>query len=61
MKKNNDEGTDFYYLGESLPDQTTVKETTMMSEGKELPIVKMNLQLREPVSHPLYHYLTNFA
>lgn len=61
VKKDDDEGTDFYYLGEALPDDASIEETTMMSKGKELPVVKMNLQLHEPVSHSLFHYLTHFA
>lgn len=58
IKKDDDEGTDFYYLGEANPDQQTVREQSMQNEkGKELPVVTMELKLEHPVGHKLYHYL----
>lgn len=58
IKKDDDEGKDFYYLGEAIPDQRTVEERTMLNDkGKELPVVEMELMLDTPVEHQLYQYL----
>lgn len=60
IKKDDDEGKDFYYLGEAIPDQSTVTETTMRDKkGKELPVVSMNMIMKEPIEHNLYTYLIN--
>ncbi|MFC7285241.1 DUF3427 domain-containing protein [Phocicoccus pinnipedialis] len=55
IKKDDDEGTDFYYLGQTMIDYSTVKETTMPQAGKE--VVTMNMHLINPVEHELYSYL----
>ena len=44
VKKDNDEGSDFYYLGKARPDKTSVEQTEMQDKnGKELPVVTMNM------------------
>ena len=58
-KKNNDEGLDFYYLGEltALPDRFV--ETTMPSDdGKKVAVVKMEFLLDRDVDFRLFKYLT---
>ncbi|WP_090851359.1 DUF3427 domain-containing protein [Paraliobacillus sp. PM-2] len=58
VKKDDDEGNDFYYLGEATPDQATVEETTMIGKNKEeLPVVTMDLHLDETVDQAIYDYL----
>ncbi len=58
VKKDDDEGNDFYYLGEALPDQNSVEETTMPNDkGEELPVVTMDLLLKDSVDQPFYDYL----
>lgn len=58
MKKNNDEGTDFYYLGKAFPNKDSVEQQMMFNDkGKELPVVEMNLTLNTPVENHLYRYL----
>ncbi|WP_046175964.1 DUF3427 domain-containing protein [Domibacillus indicus] len=62
MKKDNDEGTDFYYLGKALPDQETVEQASMQDKNqKEIPVVHMNMIMEQPIEHSLYHYLTEGA
>lgn len=55
VKKDNAEGTDFYYLGEVTPDQETVEQTTM--PGSDLSVVRMHMKLKEAVETSLYYYL----
>lgn len=57
VKKHNDEGLSFYYLGEgtSIPDRFA--ETTM-NEDSSMPVVEMVFVLDKPVSPDLYKYLT---
>jgi len=59
IKKNNDEGIDFYYMGDLTPNQEQVEQVTIKNDnGKELPVVKILFQLSAPVSTPMYQYLT---
>lgn len=58
VKKDDDEGGDFYYLGEVKPDQQSIQNTTMLNKnGQELPVVTMNLMLKESVDQQIYDYL----
>ncbi|WP_203364055.1 DEAD/DEAH box helicase [Bacillus sp. REN10] len=58
VKKDDDEGRDFYYLGQALPDPASIEQTTMKDKhDKEIPVVHMNLVLEQPVPHQLYHYI----
>lgn len=58
VKKDDDEGTDFYYLGKGLPDRQSVAEDYMIdSKGKRLPVVHMNMVMEHPVENRLYDYL----
>ena len=58
VKKDDDEGKDFYYLGRGTPDISSVREAKMLDgKGKELPVVHMNLLLEETIDDKLYHYM----
>ena len=58
IKKNNDEGTDFYYMGEVKPELNNVQQTTMLNDiGAQLPVVKIRFQLANPVISSIYNYL----
>ncbi|MFC5530484.1 DUF3427 domain-containing protein [Cohnella yongneupensis] len=58
VKKDDDEGSDFYYLGKAAPDVETVKETTMAGkDGGQLPVVTMNMMLEHAVENKLYQYI----
>lgn len=55
VKKDDTEGTDFYYLGRGTvhnPEETTQTN----KEGKPIPIVEMEVQLGSPVETALYDY-----
>ncbi|MYL39215.1 DUF3427 domain-containing protein [Halobacillus litoralis] len=57
VKKDNGEGSDFYYLGQAIPDQNTVEQTTMNDGDKEIPVVRMNMKLEHQVNQKIYDYL----
>lgn len=58
IKKSNDEGLDFYYMGDVVPDKDFTIQTTIPNDkGKQLPIVKMRFKLSDPVNPNLYSYL----
>lgn len=56
IKKSDDEGNEFYYIGQVTP--TDYKQTTITNDkGKERPIVNFKLQLKEEVKQEIYDYL----
>src|SRR5690606_3701838 len=58
IKKNNDEGMDFYYMGDVRPELNRVDETTISNDnGKQLPVVKIRFNLDDPVAPTMYNYL----
>lgn len=58
IKKDDDEGSDFYYLGQALPNQQTVEQDNMLDKNnKEIPVVHMNMILNESVDYDLYRYI----
>ncbi len=58
IKKNNDEGIDFYYMGEVLPELDQVEQTTMKNNsGIQIPVVKILFILVNPVTASMYNYL----
>lgn len=60
IKKDDDEGSDFYYLGQATPNQQTVEQDKMLDKNnKEIPVVHMNMVLNDSVDHELYRYITS--
>jgi superfamily II DNA or RNA helicase/HKD family nuclease len=58
IKKNNDEGIDFYYMGEVSPNEKKVEQTEMKNDkGKQIPVVKIRFNLKNPVNANMYNYL----
>ena len=58
IKKNNDEGMDFYYMGDVISELNRVEQTTMRdNKGKQIPVVKIRFNLKSPVSAAMYNYL----
>jgi len=58
VKKDNDEGRDFYYLGKALPDQKSIKQEKMKDkQGKSIPVVQIDMVMEKPLEHQLYQYL----
>lgn len=59
MKKHNGEGTDFYYMGDVKPIDETFAETTIKNDrNKDVPVVKVVLELNTPVESNIYSYIT---
>lgn len=62
MKKDDDEGSDFYYLGKAVPEKDSVEETRMKGkDDKNLPVVKMNMRMEQKMDNKLYHYIKQHA
>ena len=60
VKKNNDESKEFYFIGDTHPDNSSAIETTIENdEGKEVSIVRMTLILSDSVPEDLYNYITS--
>jgi superfamily II DNA or RNA helicase/SOS-response transcriptional repressor LexA len=59
IKKNNDEGTAFYFMGDIKPQKGYVEQTKMNSDrGKKISVVKIRFDLDNPVSDAMYQYLS---
>ena len=59
MKKHNGEGTDFYFMGDVKPIDESFEETTIKNDqNKDVPVVKVILELETPVESTVYNYLT---
>lgn len=57
IKKSDDEGNDFYYMGKVLPlrwEQTEIPD----DNGKMLPIVNFRMKMEHPVRSDIYEYIT---
>ncbi|EGA90780.1 type III restriction protein res subunit [Planococcus donghaensis MPA1U2] len=60
IKKDDDEGGDFYYLGQALPDKENIEQALMKDKNsKEIPVVHMHLALQNAVNSKLYHYIAS--
>ncbi len=60
IKKNDDEGLDFYYLGELTAIPEKFADTSMPCEnGGSVSVVKMEFMLDREVDFRLFKYLTN--
>ncbi|MEN9441663.1 MAG: hypothetical protein RLZ33_1740 [Bacteroidota bacterium] len=60
VKKDNGEGTDFYFIGQVEPKEDSFNQGTMKDKnGKDVPVVKIEYVLKKPVEDHLYTYLTN--
>jgi superfamily II DNA or RNA helicase/HKD family nuclease len=62
VKKSNDEGIDFYYIGELAPIEAKdsfVQEYMNDDSGKKVPVVKIQLSINPPVEDILFDYITN--
>lgn len=59
VKKNDDEGLEFYYLGELTPIPSNFQDAKMAEESTDsVSVVKMEFLLDEEVEHHLFRYLT---
>ncbi|QIK71537.1 DEAD/DEAH box helicase [Propioniciclava coleopterorum] len=54
VKKDDAEGTDFYYLGRA--EARDAEQTTMMGQSAPLDVVRMHLHFAEPIQSALFDY-----
>ena len=60
MKKHNGEGVDFYYMGNVKPIVESFEETTIKNDNnKDVPVVRVILELESHVETTIYNYLKN--
>jgi superfamily II DNA or RNA helicase/HKD family nuclease len=60
VKKDDDEGSDFYYLGKATPQKESVQQAEMKDKnGQIIPVVTMNMVLEQSIENKLYHYIIN--
>jgi superfamily II DNA or RNA helicase len=60
IKKSNDEGIDFYYMGDVHPIDDSFEQTTLPTDdGKSVSVVQLVFRLNHPVEDHLYEYLTD--
>ncbi len=59
IKKSNDEGTEFYYMGDISPIDDSFVQTTMEDDsGNEVSVVKIVFTMDSPVESNIYKYIT---
>lgn len=59
IKKNNDEGIEFYYMGELDPVEGSLEQTTMPSgTSAEVSVVKVKFRVAPPVEESIFEYIT---
>jgi hypothetical protein len=57
VKKSNDEGTEFYYLGDVTPNVDSFEQKSMVNDlGKKVPVVQLVFKLKHAVEDHLYDY-----
>ena len=60
IKKSNDEGAAFYYMGDVTPIQGSFKQATIKDDSNnDVSVVKVKFRLNTPVEEALYYYITN--
>lgn len=61
IKKSNDEGQEFYYMGEVTPVEDSIKDSFIFDDkkNKKIPVVRIDFNLSTPVEDNLYSYLTD--
>jgi hypothetical protein len=60
IKKSNDEGTEFYYMGDVTPIENSFEQTTMSDDsGKNVSVVKVKFSMNHPVDDSIYDYITH--
>ncbi len=58
IKKSNDEGRDFYYMGNITPQPKKAKQTFMKDDkGKSISVVQIRFNMETPVTDSIYTYL----
>lgn len=59
IKKNNDEGMEFYFMGDITPIKKSIELTSMQNDKKKnVSVVKMRFSMNTPVEDSMYYYIT---
>jgi superfamily II DNA or RNA helicase len=59
IKKSNDEGDEFYYMGDAEPIANSFEESILKNDkGKDKSVVKVKFKMNRPVNEALYSYIT---
>jgi superfamily II DNA or RNA helicase len=60
IKKSNDEGAAFYFMGDVVPIQESFKQANIKDDANnDVSVVKVKFRLNTPVDDALYNYITN--
>ena len=60
IKKSNDEGAAFYFMGDVVPIQESFKQANIKDDANnDVSVVKVKFRLNTPVYDALYNYITN--
>lgn len=60
IKKNNDEGADFYYMGEMRPHLYMIEQSYIFNDkGGKVPVVKIRFNVAPVVSESMYNYIND--
>jgi len=60
IKKHNDEGTEFYFMGDVTPLENSFIESSIPDDkGGRVSVVKVHFHMNQPVEDMLYLYLTS--
>ncbi len=60
IKKSNDEGAAFYYMGDVTPIHDSFKQANIRDDANnDVSVVKVRFRLNTPVEDALYNYITN--
>jgi hypothetical protein len=57
VKREESEGTDFYYLGKASYNEDSAADHEIGEVRNKAPVVTMDLTLQKPMSYQLFHYL----
>ena len=60
VKKSDDEGIEFFYMGDMIPKEDGIKETKILDKkGKEVSVVGIECRLKPRVEDGVYRYMMN--
>ena len=58
IKKSNDEGLEFYYMGDLKPTKNGFEQTSMpAADGKEVSVVRVNFHISHTVDDDIFNYI----
>ena len=58
VKKDDDEGSDFYYIGKVKPNKAPIQKIIENDNREKLPIVNFNFEIESVVREDIYDYFT---